>query len=259
MADFTIDDEVKKAARDGIDFDKWWLTKDIAFRVENKNLRHELKKEYLIEEAAIAAALPDTVRCILFVYGKPDTGKSYATREFFRQLYGPQADRVINVSGPRSGAFDKATLRTDAIIFDSMQMGEGLTKDMLRLCDDGKPLLHRRHKGDVAYVGKYTVIVTDYSPREWLKALGNKYWDKKDGRPTDVGIALLARLTKIRVYEKGNDILIDLPVYSTCGTEEAQHEKKELADKYVDFLRKSCHYYATHGHTSHAIEMLDVI
>lgn len=161
-------------------------------------------------------------RVAVFIQGKPNIGKTYSAINCF-----PDSKKLI-VDGGGTGKFDSLTVGTDVLIVD-----DHTAEDLLNMADNKICQMYRRQSNNPYWCGRYLIITSNLSFREWVKACGIATRDTFGGvsKDTEQYKAIQSRFFTCHIDDR------KLVVDSRCnrGTKEDQEERNAL---FADFEQR---------------------
>lgn len=129
-------------------------------------------------------------RLCIFIHGAGNTGKTYAAEEALK------GKRVLMVGGGGTGKFDELRPDHEAIIID-----DDACPNLLNMSDNKICRAYRRGKNNPVWAGKYLIVTSNLSFKEWVESCGIHTEKGYYGRHTRQYEAILSRFCIGRVLE----------------------------------------------------------
>lgn len=168
-------------------------------------------------------------RLCIFIQGKPNTGKTYASKMAL------QGKSVLSVGGGGTGKFDRLRPDHDAIVID-----DDVCPNLLNMTDNYICRAYKRNNNNPAWAGEYFIVTSNLSFPAWLNSCGIHTCDKIY-RPGGVDYvetahykAMLSRFFVCRLKEVNGINHLALTSVSTRGSVSEQIER---ADKFMAFKK----------------------
>lgn len=143
------------------DFDEWYGSQPFSIRSNAK--MKTIRESYERGVEAILKENPRVVRLCIFIMGKPNSGKTFAS------LKSLEGKKILSVGGGGTGKFDKLKPSTDAIVID-----DDVCPNLLNLSDNYLCHVYRRGANNPVWAGKYLIVTSNLNFTEWLRACGIK-------------------------------------------------------------------------------------
>lgn len=161
-------------------------------------------------------------RVAVFIQGKPNIGKTYSAINCF-----PDSKKLI-VDGGGTGKFDNLTVGTDVIIVD-----DHTAEDLLNMADNKICQMYKRQSNNPFWCGRYLIITSNLSFRQWVKACGIATRESVAGitKDTEQYKAIQSRFYTCHIDNQ--KLIVD--TQCSRGTKEDQGERNNL---FADFAQR---------------------
>lgn len=212
-----LDHMAYKAGYDLQDYNDWY--KALPFEIRRNAAMKTVEKSFYLGVQDRAKERQDLNRLCVFIQGAPNTGKTYAAGEALKGM------KVLRVGGGGTGKFDNLSPSTEAILID-----DDTAPNLLNMTDNYMCQTYRRSSGNPYWCGKYYIVTSNLTFREWLDNSGIHvctYSVVSGEKETEHYKAMQSRfyICHIENQDGKNRLICDSP--STRGSYEAQMERKE--------------------------------
>lgn len=150
------------------------------------------------------------VRLCVFIQGKPDTGKSYASAEALKHL----GKSVLNVSGGGTGRFDSLRPDHDAIVID-----DDVCPNLLNMSDNYICRAYRRNRNNQVWAGRYLIVTSNLDFDAWMEACSISEKNRE---------AVRSRFYICHLEKRDGVNCLDLDSASRRGSNPEQRERLEM-------------------------------
>ncbi|WP_296110864.1 Rep family protein [uncultured Alistipes sp.] len=203
------------------DFDRWYNEQPFAVRSNAK--MKTIRESYDRGVKVRVDEHQEINRLCVFIQGEPNTGKTYAAK---KALAGK---RILSVGGGGTGKFDLLRPDHEAIVID-----DDVCPNLLNMTDNYICRAYKRNSNNPAWSGRYFVVTSNMTFREWLEACGIRTQDVH-GMPSPHYKAMLSRFFVCRLKADASGVNHLAP--RSASTRGSQREQVERADMFMEFKR----------------------
>lgn len=203
------------------DFNLWYNSQPFAVR---SNAKMKVIKESYDRGVQVRVDEHQEInRLCVFVQGGPNTGKTYASKKAL------DGKRILPIGGGGSGKFDLLRPDHEAIVID-----DDVCPNLLNMTDNYICRAYKRNSNNPAWAGRYFVVTSNLTFREWLEASGISTQDRW-GQPTAHYEAMKSRFFICRLK---NDNGVNRLACSSASNRGSAEEQIERADMFTQFRRR---------------------
>lgn len=203
------------------DFNSWYNSQPFAVRSNAK--MKVIKESYDRGVQARVDEHQEINRLCVFIQGAPNTGKTYASKKAL------DGKRILSVGGGGTGKFDLLRPDHEAIVID-----DDVCPNLLNMTDNYICRAYKRNSNNPAWAGRYFVVTSNLTFREWLEASGISTQDRW-GQPTAHYEAMKSRFFICRLK---NDNGVNRLACSSASNRGSAEEQIERADMFTQFRRR---------------------
>lgn len=240
-----LDEQAYKLGYELKDFNEWYRA--LTFQVRSNAKMKTIRESYDMGALKRSEQQENLNRLCIFIEGQKNSGKTYAA------THALDGKRVLKIGGGGTGKFDKLSPGHDAIVVD-----DDKSPNLLNMCDNYICQAYKRGKDNPWWCGRYFIVTSNLSFREWIEDCGIMTKQNKNGTVIE---AEHYRAIKSRFYvcriEKANGIsqlVCESP--STRGTVDEQLERKEMYKKFRDNFNEIISKYIPE---SEAVDYSDIL
>lgn len=144
------------------DFDRWYGSQPFSIRSQAKMRTIRESYERGVDERVESG---ETVaRLCVFIQSEKNMGKTTAVKYALQKL----GKRYLEISGEKTGKFDRLKVTHDAIIVND----DVCDKHLLNLADSTYVHVYRRNRNNPVWVGDYLIVTSNLSFEDWLWECG---------------------------------------------------------------------------------------
>lgn len=223
--------------QEGGDYHQWFLSLPANIQVGgfDKLLAEWYRygaDEYLDSDVGI-----NNTRCVIFINGKKNVGKTYNSALVLREM----GLKTLEIEGGKTGKFDTLTSSHGAMVVSDT----GLS-DYLAVCDDKFTYLYRRNNSNPLWCGKYLIITFNGTLEDYLRRFAKDFFFDKDDDDklivNDSFDALKSRIYECVCDDKGLH-LRDKDSLAVRGMYEKQMERHLMFKSFRDRFNKAQQAY----------------
>lgn len=218
-----LDEEAYKMGYDLKDFDEWY--RSLPFQIRSNAKMKTIRESYNMGASERAELKENLNRLCVFIEGESNTGKTYAT------IHALDGKRILPVGGGGTGKFDELSTGHDALVID-----DDSSPRLLNMCDNYICQAYRRGRNNPWWCGRYFIVTSNLSFREWVEECGIKTTQYKHGIESESSHyrAIKTRFYVCHIENIGgiNQLVCDSS--STRGTSSARIERKEMFKQFRD-------------------------
>lgn len=204
------------------DFNEWFY--ELPFLVNsNSNLERVCRNSYNRGIQKLAEDSPNLVRVCVFIQGEGNVGKTYAAHSALADK------KILDIDGGGSGKFDRLLPTTEAIVIDDQ-----VCPNLLNMTDNRICQAYRRQNNNPYWCGKYFVVTSNLSFRDWVESCGLKTTDSNCNDTSNYK-ALLTRFYVCKVSKVDGVNRLLCISQSTRGTIAEQNERNA---EFIKFKEK---------------------
>lgn len=209
-----IDDQAFKLGYGLKDFSAWYDALPFCVRCNAK--MKTVKESYQRGVEKRMAERKPVLRLCVFIKGKPNTGKTYASLEAL------QGKRIHTVEGGGTGKFDSLRADHEAIV-----ISDDVCPNLLNIADNYICKVYKRQNNNPAWSGNYLVVTSNLSFEEWLDTC-------KISQKAHID-ALKTRFYICEIVKKDDHNRLELSSPSSRGTPQELESKMNM---FLDFQNK---------------------
>lgn len=203
------------------DFDRWYNEQPFGVR---SNAKMKVIRESYDRGVKVRVDEHQEInRLCVFIQGAPNTGKTYAAKHALG------GKRTLSVGGGGTGKFDLLRPDHEAIVID-----DDVCPNLLNMTDNYICRAYKRNSNNPAWSGRYFVVTSNMSFRDWLEACGVRTEDRW-GHPSAHYKAMLSRFFVCRL--KADENGVNHLALTSASTRGSQVEQVERADMFMEFKR----------------------
>jgi len=150
-----LDQTAYKLGYDLGDYGQWYSAQP--FNVRSHPKMKTVQESYRRGIEAKIAEHMEIVRLCVFIQGKPDTGKTYAS------MGALSGKRIYPVKSNDTGKFDRLRADHEAIVLDDTTCG-----NILNITDNYACHVYKRNKDNPVWAGQYFIVTSNDTFEEWL-------------------------------------------------------------------------------------------
>lgn len=210
----TIDETAYKLGYELKNFSEWYDLQP--FNVRSNAKVKTIRESYERGVDARIGERTEMLRLCVFIYGKPNSGKTYASEKAL------SGKRYFTVKGGGTGKFDNLRVDHEAIIID-----DDICSDLLPMTDNYVCRAYKRNSHNPAWTGQYFIVTSNYRFNDWIKMC------KVEEGSFEAAYSRFY-LCEIKQKEDGTNYLA-LKTPSMRGSLE---EQKQRAEMFTDFQQK---------------------
>lgn len=206
------------------DFDQWY--EELPFRIRSHPKMKTIERTYHSGVRKRVQEQGEVNRLCIFIKGVKNVGKTYSA------IHSLENKNVLTVGGGGSGKFDRLSPSTEAIVID-----DDRAPNLLNMTDNYMCQAYKRMSDNPYWCGKYFIVTSNLSFREWLEECGIKTVAcQKPLEYTEQYRAMESRFYVCHIDKRDGKNRLICDSVSKRGTKEEQIERKnmfvEFRDKY---------------------------
>lgn len=160
-----LDTKARELGKQLRDFEEWY--NNLSFAIRSSSRIRTVKETYYsgLKEGVEEAQKNPIVRTCIFIKGKANTGKTYASIKAMEKL----GKKTLSISGGQTGKFDKLQCSHQAIVVD-----DDTVPTLLNLSDNYICQLYKRNSNNPAWCGDTLIITSNLDFDQYLDKCGFK-------------------------------------------------------------------------------------
>ena len=211
------------------DFSEWYNT--LPFSVRSHGKMKTIRESYDRGVDLRISENTQICRMCLFIHGEGNVGKTYAAKQALTELSGK---RTLVIDSEGTGKFDNLRADHEALVLDDI-----ICPNLLNMADNRMCRVYRRNQNNPVWSGKYLIVTSNLTFREWVRQCGIKTDGKQlfgCSQNSDQYNAIISRFCIGRVMqsEAGYNQLY-ISKMSDRGSYEVRRERLAMMN---DFLYK---------------------